>query len=87
MIQSIFHFGFNFYWTLEIDNQRDIQVLIAVRKYILNKVMIENRTQQVSYLYCIILDIKELNSISGKYSKKTKVVNFYDNKVGNKYIW
>ena len=63
-----------------------MQVLIAVRKDILNKVIIENRTDLVSHPYCIVLDIKELNSVSGKISRRTRVVNLYDNKIGNGYV-
>ena len=62
-------------------------VLTAVRKDILNKVIIENRTDLVSHPYCIVLDIKELDPISGKYSRRTRVVNLYDNKVGNGCVW
>ena len=43
-----------------------MQVLIAVKKDILNKVIIENRTDLISHPYCIVLDILERNPVSGK---------------------
>ena len=61
--------------------------MIAVKKYILNKVIVENRTNLVSYFYYIVLDIRELNPVSEKYSRKTRIVNLYDNKIGNGYVW
>ena len=44
-----------------------MRVLIAVKKDILNKVIIENWTDLVSHPYCIVLDIRELHPVSGKY--------------------
>lgn len=59
-----------------------MRVLIAVRKEILSKVVIENRTDLVSHPYCMVLDIRELHPQSGRCLRKTRVVNLYDNKVG-----
>lgn len=64
-----------------------MRVLVAVRKIILNKVIIENRTDLVSHPYCIVLDIKELNPLSRKYSERTRVINLYDKKIGNRCVW
>ena len=64
-----------------------MQVLITVRKDILNKVIIKNRINLSSHPYCLILDIKELNPVLRKYFRRTKVVNLYDNKIGNRYVW
>lgn len=63
-----------------------MQVLIAVIKNILNKVIIKNWTDLVRYLYCIDLDINEHNPVSKKYSQETRIVNLYDNKIVNRYI-
>ncbi len=85
--QSLAHVGFNLYSPSRTDNRKDMRVLIAVRKDILNKVIVKNRTNLVSHPYCIVLDIRELNSVSGEYSRKTRVVNLYDNKIGNGCVW
>ena len=84
--RSLAHAGFILYWPSGTDDRKDMRVLIAVRKDILNKVIIENRTDLVSHPYCIVLDIRELNPVSGKYSR-TRVVNLYDNKIGNRCVW
>ena len=85
--RSILHFGFNLYWPSGTDNRKVMRVLTAVRKDILHKVTVENRTDLVSHPYCIVLDIRELNPVSGEYSRKTRVVNLYDNKIGNGCVW
>lgn len=64
-----------------------MRVLIAIRKDILNKIIIENGTDLVSHSYYIVLDIRELDLSSGKYSKRTRVINHYDNRIGNECIW
>ena len=84
--QSLVHIRFNLYWPSKTDNHKDIYVLIIIKKDILNKVIIENRTDLISHPYYIILDIREYNPISEKYLKKTRIVNFYDNKIDNGYV-
>lgn len=39
---NIFHLGFNLYWPSGTDNQKNIRVLTAVRKDIINRVNIDN---------------------------------------------
>lgn len=81
-VRSLAHAGFNLYWPSETDNQKDIRVLITVKKDILDKVVIENQTDLISYPYCFCLDIKELDPQSGKNLRKTRIINLYNNKVG-----
>ena len=81
---SISHFGFNLYWPSRTDNRKDMQVLTAIRKDILYKVIIDNWTDLVSYPYCSILDIKEFHSLTRKFVIETRVINLYDNKVGRR---
>ncbi len=81
--RSISHSGFNLYWPSRTDNRKDMQLLTAVRKDILNDVIIENRIDLVSHPYCMVLDIRERNPVSRKYSRRTIVVNLYDNKIGS----
>ncbi len=80
--RDISHSGFNLYWPSGTDSQKDMRVLTAVRKNILNRVLIENRTDLINHPYCSVLDFKELHPISGKALIRMRVVNIYDNKVG-----
>ena len=85
--RNISHFGFNFYWPSGTDDRKDMRVLIAVKKDMLNKIIIENQTDFVSHPYCIVIDVMERNPVLRKYSRRTRFVNFYDNKIGNGYVW
>ena len=62
-------------------------MLTAVRKDMLHRVVIDNRTELVSHPYCSLLDIKELHSLTRKVVRKTRVVNLYNNKVGKGQVW
>ena len=80
---SISYSGYNLYWPSGTDNQKDMRVLTAVRKDILSKVIVDNRTEDLaSHSYCSVLDIKELHPLSRKVLRKIRVVNLYDNKFG-----
>lgn len=82
--RSISHPRFNLYWPPGIKNWKDMQVLIVVRKDVLSKVVVKNWTDVVSYLYCIVVDIREPYPQARKKFRKTKMVNLYDNKFGNR---
>ncbi len=85
--RSLAHAGFNLYWPSGTGDRKDMRVLITVKRDILNKIIIENRTDLVSHPYCIVLDIRERSPGSGKYSRRTRVVNLYYNKIGNGCAW
>ena len=53
----------------------------------LHRVVIDNQTELVSHLYCSVLDIKELHSLTRKVVRKTRVVNLYNNKVDKGQVW
>ena len=58
-----------------------MRVLIAVKKDILDKDIIDNQTDLISHFYCLYLDIKEFDWKSGKSPRKTRIINLYDNKI------
>lgn len=61
--------------------------LTAIWKNILDKVIIKNCTDLVSYSYCSVFHVKDLHPISQRVLRRTKVVNIYDNKVGRGQLW
>ena len=76
--------GFNLYWPAGTHDQKDNHVFIAVKKDLLNKTVVKNRTNLISHLYVMVLDITE-GEIYGKGKKrKTRIVNIYKNKLGQK---
>lgn len=85
--RNLSHAGFNLYWPAGTTNRKDKRVLIADRKDILSWVVFEHRTDLVSHPYCMVLDIKELQAKSRKCIRKTRIVNLYDNKVGEGQLW
>ena len=64
-----------------------MRVLTAIRKDILEEVIINNRTDLVSHSYYLFVDIRERHPLSKKFSRKTRIVNFYDDKIGERYVW
>lgn len=78
--------GFHLYWLARTNNKRDMRVLIAIHKDIVSKVIVENWTDFASYLYCMILDFKEPYQKLGKMPRKTRVLNLYNNKLGEGYL-
>lgn len=53
-----------------------MQILIVVKKDILNKVIIKNWIEMVSHLYCIVLDIREFNSVLGNIQERPELLIF-----------
>lgn len=64
-----------------------MRVLIAVKKNILDRVIIDNQTDLISHPYSFCLDNKEFDLKSEKCLRKTRIVNFYDNKIGQGQLW
>ena len=64
-----------------------MQILIAIKKDILDRVIIDNRTDLISHPYCLCLDIKEFDPKSKKSLRKTRITNLYNNKVSQEQLW
>lgn len=64
-----------------------MQVLIVIKKHILDRIIIDNQTDLISHSYCFCLDIKEIDLKSGKILRKTKIINLYNNKIDQGYLW
>lgn len=70
-----------------MDDYKNMQVLTIVKKDILHKLIIDNKTDLISYPYYSHLDIKKLYSMSRKVLKKTTIINLYDNKINKAQEW
>lgn len=44
-----------------MNNKKDMQVIIAIRKDIFNTIIVKNETNLFSYFYYICLDIKKID--------------------------
>lgn len=85
--KDLSHVGFNLYWPSGVHNRKDNRVLVAVRKDILNKIIVKNQTDLVSHPYCMALDITEFGSLLSGRKRKTRIINVYDNKIGEGQRW
>lgn len=56
--------------------------MTAMRKNLIDKIVIDHRTDLVNHPYFILLEIRELNPQSKRPGKKTQMVNIYNNQVG-----
>ncbi len=75
--QEISHIGFNFYWLQ--GERKNIKVMMAVRKSLVDKIVDDYRTDLDNCSYFILLKIRELDPRSKRPGRKTSVVNVYDN--------
>lgn len=56
--------------------------MIVVRKNLVDKILVDHKTDLVKHPYFILLEIYELDLRSKKLGKKTQIVNVYDNRIG-----
>ena len=81
--REIAHSGFNFYWLQ--GEKKNIRVMTAMRKELVDKIIIDHRTDLFNHPYFMLLEIQELDPQLKKPRRKTQVVNVYDNRVGRGY--
>ena len=84
--RTISHSGFHFYWPSGVE-KKFTRVLIAIRKDLCNEIIFENRTDLADHPYCLVLDIKELYPKTARVLRRTRIVNLYDNIIGEGHTW
>ncbi|KAL1963931.1 hypothetical protein VTN77DRAFT_7737 [Rasamsonia byssochlamydoides] len=70
----------------EKGEHRDSQVVMAIRRDLLNQLAIEARTDLLDHPYLMALDIWELGRAQERI-QRTQVVNCYDNWLRAGYCW
>lgn len=75
--REISHSGFSFYWPQ--GRRKKIRVMIAIKKDLVDKIVVDHRTDLINHPYFILLEIRELDPRSNKPGRKTRIVNVYDN--------
>ncbi len=58
---------------------QNIRVMTAVKKDLVDKVVVDHRTDLIDYLYFMLLDVREIDSRSKRSGRKTRVINVHDN--------
>ena len=67
--------------------RKDARVLTAIRKDLANRVVVEKRSDLVDHPYVMALDVRDLDQKTRLPSKRTKVVNVYDQFIGRGYTF
>lgn len=75
---------FNLYWLARPHNHKDNCIFIAIKKDLLNKIIVENQIDLVNYPYSMVLDITKREILAKKQKRKTRIFNVYDNKLGER---
>ena len=83
--RELCHSGFNFYWPER--ERRDIRVMTAVRKDLVDKIVVDHRTDLIDHPYFMLLEICELDLRSTRPGRKTRVINVYENRIGRGCTW
>lgn len=81
--RELCHSAFNFYWPQ--GNRTEIRVITVVRRDLLDKIVVEHKTDLVNHSYFILFEIRELDWQLKRPGRKTRVINIYDNRVGQGY--
>ena len=79
------HGGYQMYWP-ETGTHGNRRVAMAIRRDLLNKVMVEARTDLLDHPYLMVLDVWELGRAREK-TRRTRVINCYDNWLGPGHCW
>lgn len=53
----------------------------------LNKIIIKNRIDLISYFYYMLINIIKFKTFLGMYKRKTRVINIYNNKIRKNQKW
>lgn len=69
-----------------VGDRRQQRVAMGVKKDLGGRLIVENRSDLVNHPYIQVFDVWELDS-SRKKKRKTRIVNVYDNWVGEGQIW
>ena len=83
--RAIQHNSFNLHWLG--GERKDARVLTAIKKDLVNRVVIKKRSDLVNHPYVMTLDIKDLDQKTRLPSKRIRVVNVYDQVIGREYTY
>ena len=69
------------------NERKDARILTAVRRNILNRIVVDNKSDLKSYLYIIIVDVRRNDLINRELGRRIRIVNIYDQNLGREYIY
>ncbi len=83
--KSISHSAFNLYWPE--GSRNEARVLTTIKKELVSRIVVDNRTDLVDQPYFLALDIRDIDSRTNKPARRMRVVNSYDNRVKQGCTW
>jgi hypothetical protein len=86
IMRDFSHSGYLIHWPEE-GARKNARVAVAVRRDTLNKRIIEARTDLINHPYFLVVDVWDLERGSRKQVRRTRVVNCYDNWIGEGQVW
>ena len=78
------HPGYLFYWPEWA--RKDCRVMIAVRRDLLDQLVIEAQMDLINHPYILTIDVWELGRTQERV-RRTRVINCYDNWLGANHLW
>lgn len=83
--KNIIHSAFNFYWPGGL--RTEARVLTATENDLVDKIVIDNKSDLADHPNFLVLNIRDIDKISQKATKRTRVINAHDNRIGQSCIW
>ena len=83
--RNLIHAIFSQYWSE--DSRIEARVMIAIRKNILNRMMMNNRTDLIAHSYFLTINVRKINSRIKRSDRRTRVMNAYDIIIEVDHIW
>jgi hypothetical protein len=77
-VNSVTHGGYVILWP-ETGPKDKKRVMIAIQKDLLNRLIIEPKTDLINHPYALALDIWDIHHITRKKIRRTRLINIYDN--------
>lgn len=83
--REICYSGFNLYWPK--GERKNIRVMTTVKKVLIDKGVINHRTNLIDHPYFMLLEVCEIDSRFKRPGRKVRIINVYDNWIERGCTW
>ena len=83
--RDLIHAAFSQYWPKV--SRTEARVMTVIRKDILNRVVMNNRTDLIAHSYFLAIDVRKINPRIKRPDRRTRVVNAYYIIIEAGHIW
>ena len=78
--RDIQHNGFSLHWLG--GERKDVRIFTAIRKDLVNRVVVEKRSDLIDHSYIMVLDVRDLDRETQLPIRATRIVNVYNQVIG-----